>query len=473
MRLYIVIWGASLLACGSPLSAQLDVHGIDWFPTPNHVVRSAADWDTVPSDATSIHLERPAIADVEQLLEREFLSEITLSQSGEKAPSEVLRALHRLPRLSFLGLRWIAGDAETLEAISRLPRIERLAMHGCTELDPAGLLKLKDSESLRALGVIEARNLYGAHADALSQLKQLVHLRIDRCTWRKGPVRRDQDGVVLEPRDAKRLVPLARLTNLLTLSIAEAAVCAETTKAIASLPRLTGLSLFKCSGVDDESVAELAACSKLEVLDIGYDNIFMLPRLGDTAFAAIARCTKLRVLWLQLRTELSPAHFKSLANGCQGLAELRMPGEALDAGALTQLARLPELSVLTLNWEKEPDTAALRRFAELIELRELTLIGAGIGQSLALIPWTQMTKLVTCRLLDVGLSKSGLQALSKAPALTILEVKLPPISSLSVDDLIHAETSLKTLIIHSADWHAEELSRIKKDIGSEVVVVIK
>lgn len=468
-----ILVATMLLGC-SVASAQLNVHGIDWFPKPEYIVASFDEWQTVPGDAGTLRVDYPTNADAEPLLARKSLVELTLFQREFDAnnPLELVGKLSALPKLRFLGIWGFTGNIALMKALAKLPHIEVLVFFHLNPVVPTGLAELKNCQSLRALYVnayagdtVSALDL--PHLESLSQLAELEHLAL-HCNWFSQPtILRDERGVPLRKRRSEAFLPLARLKKLKGLTLEGVEVSDELLAKLAGLPELALLSLFRCDGLDAKSLAKLATCKKLEVLDIGDP---FRPDLAAVAFDELSNLTSLRVLWLQGRRQITAEQLSQLITASPALAELRLHGSVLSGEVVGMLGISPRFERLTLDLSSLGDPPALERLHKIQSLRELTIIGTDnrVGQSA--ICWEQMVALHTLRLLPLRGKREILESLVNAPKLTTLELRIGALNAISTHDLIATikNSAITSLVLHKEDWSEDVQTELAKNVKPQL-----
>eukprot|EP00873_Tetraselmis_striata_P014270 jgi/Tetstr1/434534/TSEL_023625.t1 len=303
----------------------------------------------------------------------------------------------RLPALRRLVLSVAASDRLVEDAAAGLSALTALDLRRCESLSSRGLVALGDVASLTAL------ELHGCSRElAASGLPELSELRrLSALSLRRC------DGV----SDAS-LAHLHRLPLLTSLSLGRCTLLSDAGLLIlAALPALVSLTLVRCSAVSEPGLdGLLRRCTGLSSLTLAY-----LTHLGPGALAGLHRLTNLHTLALQ---------------GCdcvrdETLADVRLLTRLTDLNIETSvhvtevgvahLDQLPRLASLNLS-----DCSALRA------LPPSDLEAEGITPS----PWANVTSLSVANCIGINRSRWG--GLRYFSSLRSLDVKGCPHATVAV-----------------------------------------
>lgn len=327
-------------------------------------------------------------------LEEHGAPELTLTGAVALDPDGVAR-LAEVETLRALELWNLMGDLspETWAALPRLRALERLELSGGpfrdALLEPVGRMS-----GLRALDLQNCRALSGAGLAHLAGLAQLEELNLAQCYG-------------LEDADLAQLPPLPALRRLDLMIVPE--LGDDGLAALAGREALEELSLAS-TGVRGPGLAHLAGLERLRRLDLTG-----CPVTG----ADLARLDleRLEVLRLRACERIDDAALEAIA-GAEALVRLELTKSRITDAGLAHLAGLARLEVLSVSIHPGASDAGLARLvAALPRLRALGAGSTGFGdRALAAVSGREsLTALAIpdTRVTDAGLSRLELPALRR------------------------------------------------------------
>ncbi|MCX7424216.1 MAG: hypothetical protein NTW96_01045 [Planctomycetia bacterium] len=338
--------------------------------------------------------------------------EIDLAVGRGSADPAAIEAALACPGLTALRIRAGALPPDAVEKITSLAALEELMLQDA----PLGDDSLEEMAArLAALRRLTLRNVPGATdrgVAALAGLSRLTHLAlVDMTTTGKvlKPIAAMPSLVSLDLRmcgglrgddlaalggapklaelklggygiDDATMAIVAALPRLESLTVEDAAIGSPGIAKLSESPaaeRITSLSFARCSGLDDDALAGLAAFANLRRLslrDVPVTGGFLakLPSrdrleslalnqtfLGDEAFEAIAACRGLKRLELA-QTFLSSEAVKKIS-GLPDLEYLNLAQCGLNDAALEPLAALKKLKTLVVDGNPGVSPDAVRK----------------------------------------------------------------------------------------------------------------
>ena len=281
-----------------------------------------------------------------------------LESPDGRPPSDEERALQSLGRfsnisvdqqgsVSAISLAYTQAGDESLNSIAKLTRLMSLDL-SCTDITNTGLTSLAGLDRL----VVVSLNRTGVDDEGMHTVghwRAIRELYLDDTAISDG-------GIAI----------IAGLQKLARLSIARTAV---TGKGLAELKRLPALEWLRLEGVDDNAIANLEGCPRLQAL------LLSGPQIGDWAMAAVARLTTLEHLSLD-RTSVTLDGLRKLS-ALPKLAGLSVAGADFERRSLAPLAELIHLTSLVVTGAAACDES-LATLAGLEKLEFLSVDGAAI-----------------------------------------------------------------------------------------------
>lgn len=233
----------------------------------------------------------------------------------------------------------------------------------------------------------------------------------------------------------------------------------EQIKQLKNLPEITQLNLWRCDGLSEAAMADVAKLAELQSINLGATNI------GDQGLAKLAGLPHLRRLVLA-NTPLTDAGLATIAGG-KGWLELDLGSTAITDDGLKQLADLKQLKRLSLTGTAVTDEG-IEHLAALESLEALDLSQTRItGQGLA-----KLTELPNLRELDLSLTlveDDALAAVSEMPALERLELWGTPITDAGLKHL-HDAKQLRQVGLFGTAVSEEAVAAFRREVPEAEVL---
>eukprot|EP00897_Mesotaenium_endlicherianum_P009240 jgi/Mesen1/8344/ME000462S07788 len=283
--------------------------------------------------------------------------------------------------LRSLDLSYSEVSGEGLAALVMLPQLAVLSLAACAYVDNEGVASLRQGcRSLKELDVSACQNVsdVGIVALAADNALPLHHLALSHCT---------------QVTDST----LARLPTFSHLAVLKLNKCSITDSGLAFLGgaaaaaddgaphtscnggggsgrgcrALEELSLWRCEGVRDEGLAQVAAgCPRLRVLDLTCCR-----EVSDEGLAAVAAsCKSMRTLELEGCGRITHASLALLAASCTSLESINVTDCNVTDAGVEAIAQCTALRNLKIGISPQVTDAAIARIgASCHALREVDL----------------------------------------------------------------------------------------------------
>jgi Leucine-rich repeat (LRR) protein len=309
------------------------------------------------------------------------------ARAGQIATDD-LRKLATLSALEELFLQDAALNDDVLgELVQGLSGLRRLTLRNTPQVTDVGIATLAELVQLERLALIDLQ-ISGEAIPTLSKLPALVSLDLRQCKQIAGaalaplsnaPALKELKLSGYDIDDAT-LGIVASLPRLESLTVEDASITSEGIGKLAENPqtaqRIRSLTFARCSALDDDALATLAAFGNLRRLTLrdvpitgscltklpmlGQLELLSLNELflGDEAFQAFAACQRLKRLELA-QNLLTPAAVETIGK-LANLEYLNLTDCGLDDEMLQPLAKLSKLRTLIVNGNPNvtPETAA-------------------------------------------------------------------------------------------------------------------
>lgn len=342
-----------------------------------------------------------------------------------------LTALENLPQLEHLDLTYTGIASPAVERLSRLPSLRELSLSYCRNFHGRSLAEVAKIPGLRRLMLQGCTTLAAGDVAPLARLRELRYLDLRDCQGRfrgqtlslGGEEPKDvpkQDGIGITDASIAALADLQLEWLLLGGSESLTDAIGETLAKMATLRSLDLSNLPKTTGA---LLAKVPAALVSLMLEHN-------PQFDGAAVRRLPPMPQLRDLGLSGLQAVGNDDLKVLLGG-KSLQVLRLGGPtpvgkgagptppvdaALTSAAASLVATQRELRRLDLANARWLDAAAMQELAKLPELTDLNLTSSSACTAACLAPLAssrslRSLQLIWCRQLDVA----ALQALAGAP----------------------------------------------------------
>jgi Leucine-rich repeat (LRR) protein len=277
----------------------------------------------------------------------------SLKIRAEQIPNDELAKIAQLAVLEELMLQDAPINDAVLEALAAsLPSLQRLTIRNALQVTDVGIKELSVAKALTHLVLIDLQ-ITGSAIPAIAALPSLVSLDLRMC----NSISADALGPLAEAANLKELklggygIDDGTLKTIATLPYLESVTIEDAsigTEGIASLvaaehlrERLRVLAVARCSGLNDESLAQLSAFDGLRRL-----TIRDVPTTGSF-LSELKSGTELELLALN-QTYLSDDVFETIA-GFKNLKRLEVAQNFLTPDAIEKIGALLALEYLNLS----------------------------------------------------------------------------------------------------------------------------
>ncbi|HEY1066558.1 MAG TPA: hypothetical protein VGE52_10630, partial [Pirellulales bacterium] len=320
-------------------------------------------------DVVAIDLSERVTTDKDVLLFQAFPKLKKLVLWGAEIGDEGAKNAAQLTGLVDLTLENTNLTADGVAALKPLKNLKSLNLRRSTYLTDDALVHLADLPSLELVHL-----LYNNFSDAglahLSKLTKIRLLDLRGCAF-------VTDAGMAHLKDLTNMVALklrcpsvtdegmkniAGMSKLKTIACEDMAISDASVEALAALPALSDVAIFRCYGVTEGSLAHLVKLplTKLSLRDLG---------VGDEGLKSIGKLTKLTLLDLSENTTITDAGLAELT-GLVNLERLELWHTSVTDAGLASLVKLPKLKTLVLEDIRITD-AGLKTLAKLPALETL------------------------------------------------------------------------------------------------------